>query len=155
VRALAAALTVALATAVGACGGGDDDAPTKQEFAKNAVQICNAAQAKLRGFGQNAKTPEQVADAVDSVVGQLQDSVDKLKDLDLPEGAAHDAAEQFVNANEKEIQDQGIPALEDLRDALRKRDQAAAAKALKQLQQIDTKASDAAARKVGATGCVG
>ena len=89
-------------------------------------------------MGENAESPEDIAQAVDRVIEQTRKSVDELADLEQPEGDAGETAEEFVNATREEIQGEGIPALEDLRAALESGDEEAAQEAAARLQEIDT-----------------
>jgi ElaB/YqjD/DUF883 family membrane-anchored ribosome-binding protein len=136
-----------------ACGGGGDDAPSKADFAADANEICKDAEEALQDVGRNASSPDEIADAVDKVIDETQKSVDRLKDLDRPDGAAGEAADKFVDALQSDIEDKGIPALEDLRDALKDNDQQAAQKAARRLQAIETTDSDRLAREAGVKGC--
>ena len=138
-----------------ACGGGDGDgsAPSKADFAASADQICKDAEDALKNVGQNASSPEEIAAAVDKVIDETQKSVDKLKDLDRPSGEAGEQAGEFVDAIQSDIEGKGIPALEDLRDAVKSKDQAAAQKAAQKLQAIETTNSDKLASEIGAKGC--
>jgi hypothetical protein len=151
---LAALTLLLLALAVVACGG--DDAPSKADFAKEVEKICNDTKRQLKDIGGNgAATRDEVADAVDRVIEKSQKSVDDMKGLELPEGDARATAEKFVDATESEVEDKGIPALEDLRDALKANDQRAMQKAVKKLQSIESSDSTKYARQLGAVGCAG
>jgi hypothetical protein len=136
-----------------ACGGGDDDAPSRDEFAEQAEKICRNAEQQLDDIAQDATSPDEIADAVDEVIKQSQASLDDLRELDRPDGDAGEAAERFVNALGTDIEDKGIPALEELRDAVRDEDQEAAAAAAQKLQQIETSDTDKLAKEIGATDC--
>jgi hypothetical protein len=152
---LAALTLLLLALAVVACGGGGD-APSKADFAKEVEKICNDTKRQLRDIGGNgAATRDEVADAVDKVIEKSQKSVDDMKGLELPEGDARATAEKFVDATESEVEDKGIPALEDLRDALKANDQRAMHRAVKKLQSIESSDSTKYARQLGAVGCAG
>jgi hypothetical protein len=154
VRVRLASLAVCLlALAVASCGGGDT--PSKAEFTKKVEKICTNTQNRLRDVGKGATTANEIADAVDKVIKESQDSVNQLKALDLPSGSAGKTAKSFVDATTTEVEDQGIPALEHLRDALRNKDQAAARKAAQELQSIKSTSADKYARELGATECVG
>jgi hypothetical protein len=131
------------------CGGGD--APSKAEFGASADKVCKQAEQALRGIG-SPESAAEAAKAVDKVIDATQGSLDDLKDLDRPDGAAGDAADKFIDSQESEIE-KGIPALEQLRDALKNRDQQAMAKAQAKLQAIDTSDTNALARAAGAKGC--
>jgi phage shock protein A len=139
-----------------ACGGGDGGgggAPSKAAFASNASKICKSAEDKLKDVGQDANTPDEIAAAVDKVIAETQDSVDKLKSLKRPEGDAGKAAQEFVDALQSDVEDKGIPALEDLRDALKKNDEQAARKAAESIKSLENTNSDDLARALGAKAC--
>jgi hypothetical protein len=154
-RFAAAPLTLlVLVLGIAACGGDSDgDAPSKADFAASADKICKNAETALQDVGENAKSPEEVAAAVDKVIDETQKSIDELQDLQRPDGDAGEAAGKFVDALSSDIEDKGIPALEDLRDALKDKDQQAAQKAAQKLQAIETTNSDKLARDAGAKGC--
>ena len=151
-RFAAAPLTLlVLVLGLAACGGGDGDAPSEADFAASADKICKNAETALQNVGENAKSPDEVAAAVDKVIEETQKSIDDLQDLEQPD--AGKAASEFVDALSSDIEDKGIPALEDLRDALKDKDQQAAQQAAQKLQAIETTNSDKLARDIGAKGC--
>jgi hypothetical protein len=149
---LAAILLGLLTFATASCGG-DGDAPSEAEFADRANEVCRDAEQALQDVAQGAESPQQIADAVDRVIEESRNAVDELADLERPEGDAGETADRFVDATRREIEDEGIPALEDLRDALERRDQQAAQEAAERLQGIDTEESNSAARELGADAC--
>ena len=148
---LASILFGLLAFGLAACGG--SDAPSKEEFAEEASKICQNAERALENVGQNAESPEDIANAVDRVIEESRNAVDELADLERPEGEDGETAERFVNATRREIEEEGIPALEDLRDALAEEDQAAAQEAAQRLQEVETEDSNRAAEELGADAC--
>jgi hypothetical protein len=152
---LAPILLSLLAFAIASCGGDDDggEAPSRADFAKRANEICRQAEASLEKVGEGAETPQDIVDAVDRVIEESRDAVDQLADLDRPEGSAGQRAEEFVEATRKEIEDEGIPALEDLRGAIESGDQKAVVEAAERLQNIDSSDSNRAAREIGAGEC--
>jgi septation ring formation regulator EzrA len=151
---LAAIFLGLVAIGLASCGGDDDDdAPTRQEFADRASEICSKAEKALDNVGENATSQEEIVDAVDRVIEESRKAVDDLADLERPEGNAGDTAEEFVNATRNEIEKQGIPALEDLREALENKDQEAVQEAAQRLQQVETDDSNRAARELGADAC--
>ena len=155
---LAPILLSLLALSVASCDGDDDapsDAPSQRDFAEQANEICREAKQSLEDVAEGAQSPEEIAEAIDRVIEESRNSVDDLADLDRPEGAAGERAEEFVDATRREIEGEGIAALEDLREAVESRDQEAAQQAAKRLGEIDTGASNEAAREVGADACAG
>jgi hypothetical protein len=151
---LAPILLSLLAFAVASCDGGDE--PTSQrDFAEQANEICREAEQSLEDVAEGAQSPEEIAEAIDRVIEESRNTVDDLAALDRPEGAAGQRAEEFVDATRREIEGEGVAALEDLREAVESRDQEAAQQAAERLGEIDTGASNEAARKVGANACAG
>jgi hypothetical protein len=156
---LAPVLLVLLAFTAAACDGDDapsgdgDDAPSQEEFAQQANEICREAERSLDDVAEGAQGPEDIVAAIDEVIEESRKAVAELEDLERPEGEAGETAEQFLNATRTEIEDEGIPALEQLRDAVESDDQGAIQDAAVRLQRIDSSASNTAARELGATDC--
>jgi hypothetical protein len=148
---LAPILLTLLAFAVASCNG--DDAPSQEEFAEQANEICRDAKQSLESLAEEAESREDVPEAIARVIEESRQTVAELGDLELPEGDAGERAEQFVDATRAEIQGEGIPALEELRGAVESEDQGAVQEAALRLQQIDSSATNRAARAAGATAC--
>ena len=148
---LAAILLTLLAFAAASCNG--DDPPSQDEFAGQANGICRQAEQSLENLAEEVESREEIPEAIDRVIKEARQTVDELDDLERPEGEAGETAEQFVNATRTEIQDVGIPALEELRGAVESDDRGAIREAALRLRGIDTSASNRAARELGATDC--
>jgi hypothetical protein len=130
-----------------------DDAPSQEAFAERANQICRDAKRSLDDVGEGAETPEEIVPAIDQVIEESRNAADQLANLERPSGDAGERAQDFVDATRTEIEDVGIPALQELREAVENRDQEAARRVARRLEQIDSSASNEAAREVGATAC--
>jgi hypothetical protein len=130
-----------------------DDAPSQEAFAERANEICREAERSLENVGEGAESPEEIIPAIDRVIEEIRNTVDELADLERPEGDAGQRAEEFVDATRREIEEVGIPGLQELREAVENRDQDAARRVARRLRQIDSSASNQAAREVGATAC--
>jgi flavin-binding protein dodecin len=135
-----------------ACGGGDSGAPSKADFAANANKICQDADKELQDLAAGSSRA-QITQAIDKAIDQTQNSVDKLKALERPDGDAGQAADKFVNAVQTDIEKNGIPVLKDLRDAFKNNDQKAVQKAVQRLQGLETTDSSKLARDIGAKAC--
>jgi hypothetical protein len=138
-----------------ACGGDDDGGGvSKQDFARQANRVCNDVERELDSLSSaDAKSAEDVAKLIDDVITKSREAVDRLKALPVPQGDAGQKAEDFVNTLEDELDERAIPALEDLKDAVKNGDRAAAAKAVQDVQKLDETRSDELAREAGATDC--
>jgi hypothetical protein len=130
-----------------------DDAPSQEAFAERANEICREAERSLENVGEGAESPEEIIPAIDRVMEEIRNTVDELADLERPEGDAGQRAEEFVDATRREIEEVGIPGLRELREAVENRDQDEARRVARRLRQIDSRASNQAAREVGATAC--
>jgi hypothetical protein len=153
---LAPVLLALLAFALASCGGDDggDESPSQQDFAERADEICLNAKRTLEDVApDDADSPEDLADAVDTVIEESQDSVEALGELETPGGRAGERAQAFVDATREEIEGKAIPQLEKLRDALQNEDEQGAQEAADALRRIDSDASNEAARRVGAEEC--
>jgi type I site-specific restriction endonuclease len=150
---LAPILLILLALTVASCDG--DDAPSQRDFAEQANEICRSAKQSLKDVAEGARSPDEIVKAIERVIEESRDTVDDLAELERPEGAAGERAEEFVDATRREIEGEGIAALEELREAVERRDQEAAQQVAERLREIDTGASNEAARKIGATACAG
>jgi hypothetical protein len=151
-RALVSLPAVTLAFGLAACDGGDTPSPS--EYARDAEEICRDAERRLQDASEGARSPDEVAEAVDRVIEETRGSIEELRELEVPDGEAGERARRFVDALESEVEDRGIPALEDLRDALQDGDRRAAQRAVQQLQEIQGSDTDRLARAVGASACV-
>jgi hypothetical protein len=148
---LAPILLSLLALTVASCDG--DDAPSQRDFAEQANEICRSAKQSLKDVAEGARSPDEIVTAIDRVIEESRDTVDDLADLERPDGEAGERAERFVDATRREIEGKGIAALEELREAVESRDQEAAERVAERLREIDTGASNEAARRVGANAC--
>jgi hypothetical protein len=137
--------------AFASCSG--DDPPSQEDFADQANEICREAEQSLENVAEGADAPEDIVEAIDEVIEESRKAVDELEDLERPEGEAGETAEQFVDATRMEIQDEGIPALEELRGAIEREDQGEIQEAALRLRRIDSSASNRTARALGATDC--
>jgi hypothetical protein len=155
---LAPLLLILLALLAASCNGDDDaasqaDAPSREEFAARANEICREAERSLENVAEGAESPQDIAEAIDEVIEESRSTVSELADLERPEGEAGEAAARFLDAARTEIQDEGIPALERLRDAVESEDREAIGEAAQRLQGIDSSASNRTARAIGANDC--
>jgi hypothetical protein len=150
-----AVLLVSLGLA--ACGGDDDSgsAPSKAEFANNAEKICRDTEKELENIGNGAESPDDVAAAIDKVIDETQKAADDLVALERPEGQNGEKAQEFSEGFKSELNDDIVPALEDLQAALKKKDVQGVQDAANKLKELETSKSDKAARELGATACVG
>jgi soluble cytochrome b562 len=136
-------------------GNSGGDAPSKQEFAKNADQICRNAEKALEQIGEGASSPEDLSAALGKALDRSRAAANELADLERPEGADGETATKFVEGFKQEFEEKLAPAIEDLRDAVEQKDQQAVQDAASKLQSLENTESDKYGREIGADACVG
>jgi hypothetical protein len=145
-------LLLTLPTALTACGG--DDAPSREDYAKNADGICADIERELSSLNKlDPNTPEELSGFITQLKSKINEGVDRLSNLDRPEGDAGRTADQFINALEDEIGNQAIPALDELEAAGKERDRAKLRAAVRKLEALEQTRSDQLARELGADKC--
>ena len=133
-----------------ACGG--DDAPTREEFAREADRIC----ADFEKASDKLGTPDNVAEIgpfAQKASTELDKVVQRLDELETPSGDEGDKAQKFIDAVKADAQGKIKPALAEMRTAAEKKDEKAVIAAAEKIQKVDTSKSDDLARKAGARGC--
>src|SRR5919109_2707953 len=135
-----------------ACGG--DDGVSEEDYAKQVNRVCDDTERELNELDiQSAKTSAEVTALIDDVIAKSRAAIDRLKGLQRPGGAAGEAADRFVNTLEREYEKDALPALDDLKAAIRSGDRGAAADAADHLNQLENAESDRFARRLGADAC--
>ena len=151
-KAVAALMLAALT--LPACAGSDDDGVSRQDYAKQVNRVCDDTERELNELDiQSAKTSAEVTALIDDVIAKSRAAIDRLKGLQRPGGAAGEAADRFVNTLEREFEKDALPALDDLKAAIRSGDRGAAAEAADHLNQLENAESDRFARRLGADAC--
>lgn len=147
-----AALAVLAAGVVAGCGG--DGAPSKHEFARNADRIC--ADVTKRVSTLNSSSPRSVTDLtrfIDQLKKTVTDGVARLQALERPNGESGTTAKQFTDELDREYREQVLPALNELRRAVVKRDKKALKAASNRLKKAQNQKSNQLAAQLGASQC--
>jgi hypothetical protein len=143
----------ALVWAVAACGGGDD-APSREEFARNADGVCADIERQLKSLNRiNPNTPGELSAFLGQLKSRINEGVKRLSELDRPEGDAGKTADEFISTLDDELRNQAIPALDELEAAAKKRDQIKLRAAVRKLDALEETRSDQLARELGADKC--
>lgn len=145
-----AALLIPSALALAGCGGG----VSKEDYAQDLDEICSDIEE------QGEKIREAQPDNPAELTGQLDDlrdsitaGIDRMKDLERPDGEDGEKAEEYVNELESTLDGEVVPALDDLEAAVEAGDRAKIQQAATQLQSIDSGESDKLAEELGADEC--
>jgi hypothetical protein len=156
VRGATAVLALLLAAlALTACGGDDDGADVSREnYAEQVNKVCDDVERDLRELNiGSAQTPADITALIDEVIVKSRAAVNRLKRLERPGGDARETADRFVDTLEREFEEEALPALEDLGDAIRRGDRRALAEAADRLNGLENAESDRFARELGADAC--
>jgi hypothetical protein len=142
------------ALALSACGGDDGARVSREDYAERVDRVCGDAERELRQLNLGgAETRAEITGLIDEVIVKSRAAVDRVKALERPEGDAGKTAGRFVGALERELEQEALPALEDLKNAIRSGDREAAADAAERLNALENTESDRFARELGADGC--
>ena len=136
-------LTLALVVLAAACGGGND--LTKAQFVKQADAICQKYDAKISAVPR-PQSLNDVGQYMDRVIPLFKDEVDAIDGLKPPKEIEGRVDGMVASARKT------VTAAEDLRDAAKKKDEAAVRKALHDGQAASA-SSDKAARDLGLKRC--
>jgi hypothetical protein len=150
-KALLALLLAALA--LPACDG-DDDGVSREAYADRVDKVCDDAERELNELDlRSARTSAEITALIDDVIVKSQAAIDRLRAIERPGGDDGETAERFVDSLQREFEEQVLPALEDLKRAIRTGDRAAAADAAERLSGLEDAESDRFARRLGAASC--
>jgi hypothetical protein len=147
-----AALAAIVAGLLAGCGG--SDTPSKQEFARNADKICADVESRVNEL--NKANPQSVSDLtrfIDQLKAAVDDGINRLQDLDRPDGDAGKTAKQFTDTLDGEYEKQVLPALDQLEKAVIDRDKKALKAATKRLDAVKDTESNRLASQLGAKKC--
>jgi hypothetical protein len=140
--------------ALPACGGDDGDGVSREDYAERVDRVCGDVERELRQLNlAGAETRAEITGLIDDVIVKSRGAVDRVKAIERPEGDAGETAGRFVGTLDRELEQEVLPALEDLKNAIRSGDREAAADAAERLSTFENTESDRFARELGADGC--
>ncbi len=148
----AAALLAVLAGAT-ACGGAP---PTREEYAAQADRVCREAEQALERIEDRpADTPQARGELIAATQRSLRQVVERLNELERPEGEAGRLAQAYVAQLERRAEEV-TPLLDRLRTALADDDVEAIRRAARALEAFEgAERTDELARRLGARACAG
>jgi hypothetical protein len=125
-----------------------------EQYAEQVSDVCTQTERELSELeSTRVETRSERAALIDDVIAASREAVRRLQAIDPPDGDDGETAERFVSTLEREIEDQAVPALEDLRDAVLRADVGAADDAGARLRGLERSKSDRYARELGANAC--
>ena len=146
--------TTPLAVLLAALGAAACNGVSEETYAEELSKVCTDVERDVRALeARGAATPGQIAALIDDVIAKSREAVDRLAAVERPGGEAGERAERFVTTLEREVEREAIPALADLRDAIKRQDREAAAEAGARLRRLESSKSDRQARELGPEAC--
>jgi alanyl-tRNA synthetase len=134
-------IVVALAAIASGCGG--SSAPSRATYGKKVDKLCTTLDDRVSAIQKKApQTTDELVAFADRLQKVLDDVVRQLSEVERPDGADGDKADQAIK-----------PALADLKKAAQTKDTAAIQRAVKRIQQVDEKKVDQLAQDAGARSC--
>ena len=132
-----------------ACGG-----VSKEDYAKDLDEVCVDIEKTTEEIGQaQVSNPSELSAQLDDIRKAIQDGIERMKDLERPDGDDGETAEQYVTKLEQTLNREVLPALDDLEKAVVAKDQGAIRAAATRLQGIDEEETDRLAAELGADEC--
>ena len=150
-RTLAAATLLSSAFVLGACG---DEGVSKEDYAQNLDEVCTDLEDQIEELGETQATSSaEVANRFDDIRSTIRDAIEKMKDLERPDGEDGDKAEDYVNRVETTVNDEFLPALDELEEAVRSKDEVKGRAAATRLRAIEDDETQKLAEDLGADEC--
>jgi hypothetical protein len=149
-RALFAGVVASLAVA--SCGG--DSGPSKEDYAQDLDKVCASVEDRFQRLQE--VDPESVSELermIDDMKSAGDAAIVKMEDLERPDGEAGEQAQQYLAAQRKEWKEQAVPALDQLVEAARKKDELALRSAVRKLDALQNPPSERIATELGADEC--
>jgi hypothetical protein len=147
-----AAAVPLVALAVAGCGG--DDKPSREEFARNADQVCRDLERQSEELSRNEpESVRQVVDFAKRARSTAEDAVRRVRELEVPEGEDGEKAREWQAAVTAEAENELIPALDELQKAAEANDEQALLAAVQKIQDVEATRSERLARELGMQEC--
>jgi hypothetical protein len=148
-RSVAAVVFLPAALALSACGG-----VSREDYAQDLDEICADIEKKTEEIGQTeVSNPNELSAQLDDIRSAIQNGIERMKDIERPDGDDGDTAEEYVSKLEQTLNQQVLPALDDLEQAVLAKDQEKIRAAATRLQGIDEEETDRLAEELGADEC--
>jgi hypothetical protein len=141
--------------AVGALAGcGGDDRPSKEEFARSADAICVDLEKQSEALSDTEATNTQdIVDFAESARATARDAVERVGELEVPDGADGDVAQAWKDAVTSQAEDELIPALDRLEQAAKDNNKQGLLAAAQELQALESSRAERLATDLGARRC--
>ena len=146
--------TAATTLALGACGGGGDEGPTRAEYAKDANAVCRDIERDGKSLSKaSPNTLDEIVTFVDRAERTVKRGMDRLQKLERPSGEDGKKAKAFVDQLQRELDTRFLPALGEMRTAAKAGDVKGLKRAADKLGKLESTKSDQLARDIGLDDC--
>jgi hypothetical protein len=143
------ALVLISCLGLAACGG-----VSKEDYAEDLNEVCTDIEQKTEEIGQaDVSNPSELSAQLDDIRAAIKDGIERMKDIERPDGEDGETAEEYVTKLEETLNQEVLPALDELEEAVLAKDQAKVRAAAKRLQGIDEEETDRLAAELGADEC--
>lgn len=145
----AAAPLLLTALLLGACGG-----VSKEDYAEDLNEVCVDIEQKTEEIGEaQVSNPSELSAQLDEIRAAIRDGIARMRDIEPPDGEDGETAEEYVTKLEQTLNQEVLPALDDLEQAVLAKDEEKVRAAAKRLQGIDEEETDQLAAELGADEC--
>lgn len=142
-------MLVPSALALGACGG-----VSKEDYAQDLDEVCSDLEEQLEELDDTQATSEaEVGERFDELRAAIRDATERMKDLERPDGEDGAKAAEWVDKFETTVNEEFLPALNDLEQAVRSKDEVKGRAAAQRLRAIDDEEMQQLAEDLGADDC--
>lgn len=142
-------IALALLLPLAACGG-----VSKDDYAGDLDAVCQDIEQKTEQIGKaKVENPAQLSAQLEDIRSAIRGGIGRMKDIERPDGDDGEKAEEYVTKLDQTLNDQVMPALDDLEQAVRAKDRAKIQAAAARLQAIDEDETDKLAKDLGADEC--
>ena len=132
-----------------ACGG-----VSKEDYAEDLNEVCADIEQKTEEIGQaEVSNPSELSAQLDEIRTAIEDGIARMKDIEQPDGEDGETAEEYVTKLEQTLNQEVLPALDELEKAVVAKDQEKVRAAATRLQEIDEEETDKLAAELGADAC--
>ena len=132
-----------------ACGG-----VSKEDYAEDLNEVCADIEQKTEEIGQaEVSNPSELSAQLDEIRTAIEDGIARMKDIERPDGEDGETAEEYVTKLEQTLNQEVLPALDELEKAVVAKDQEKVRAAATRLQEIDEEETDKLAAELGADAC--
>jgi len=133
------------------CGGG----VSTDDYADDLDEVCADIEKTTQEISQaDVSGPAELSAQLDRIRAAIRDGIRRMRALDRPDGDDGQKAEEYVTKLQATLNEEMLPALDDLEAAVKAKSEVRIRAAAARLQAIDNAKTDRIAQDLGAEDCV-